>query len=571
MIMLLKLVWPSVLGLLVSVSVSHLTVSDIGARSATLHWEATTNTDHYRVTVSKTNGDLVKKFSVETGSKLKLKSRHLISNQGYTFKVQACQSDDSCSPSSKRKSFRTNPARVGSLTITATTSDAATVQISSKPRGTINSYQIKVRQAGSVIQTITKTTKTDQASPSYTITNLEGNTTYSITIRAKYNSTSVGSYSRPVEFTTDQPLSVTSSSPSSSYTDLEPTLEIVGTAFQDGATTMLDDMAANTTTVNSATSITALFDDGLATGTYTVTVTNPDSTSATLEDALTISNPPDEWSKETLSFSGSPRPLTSTCTILMPDNSTYRMYYIGSGGVWSTVSSDGITWSSPVTTTISDSGVQNPSVLRLAGGTYLMIYGVQTTEPMTERLFRATSTDGITFTEQTGSLTGGVVLLAESDEDDFVSVPELIQLADGSIRMYFVASTTNSNVHTAVSTDNGATWTREGQIDISGGPTGGQINDPDVVELADGTYRLFFTTPPADQSIGDLRIRSAISTDGRSFTLESGSRVIPATTVNALMDPDTILLKDTTDQYRLYYGGNLTAGGADDLRALFSQ
>ena len=165
----------------------------------------------------------------------------------------------------------------------------------------------------------------------------------------------------------------------------------------------------------------------------------------------------------------------------MPDNSTYRMYYIGSGGVWSTVSSDGITWSSPVTTTISDSGVQNPSVLRLAGGTYLMIYGVQTTEPMTERLFRATSTDGITFTEQTGSLTGGVVLLAESDEDDFVSVPELIQLADGSIRMYFVASTTNSNVHTAVSTDNGATWTREGQIDISGGPTGGQINDPPLV------------------------------------------------------------------------------------------
>lgn len=568
---LLHIIAPYIIGWFVLSSASQLTVSDIGPRTATVHWSAPTTADYVQVKLAKANGDLVKNFSHQTGSKLKIATRYLVSNQGYVFSVQSCQADGSCSSYSPNKAFRTNPSRVSSLTITDTTDDSATVQINKKPRGQINRYQIKVQQDGTTVQTITKKKQTDKASPSYTIIDLADDTVYQISIRAQYDSTHSGAYSQPVEFTTDESLSVTSISPSTGYTDLEPTIEITGTAFQDGATAYLGDTAATTTTVNSSTSLIAVFADGLTAGTYAVTVTNPDSTSAGLANGFTVSDPPAEWTKETLTFSGSPEPLTSTCTILMPDNTTYRMYYVGSGGIWSTTSSDGIVWSSPATTTVSDSGAQNPSVLRLVDGTYLMIYGIQTTEPMTERLFRATSTDGITFTEQTGSLTGGAVLLAESDEDDFVSVPELIQLADGSIRLYFVASTTNSNVHTAVSTDNGATWTREGQIDISGGSTGGQINDPDVVKLADGTYQLFFTTPPADQAIGALRIRSAVSTDGRNFVLESGSRVIPSSTVDALMDPDTILIKGTTDQYRLYYGGNLVGGGPDDLRALFSQ
>ncbi len=272
-----------------------------------------------------------------------------------------------------------------------------------------------------------------------------------------------------------------------------------------------------------------------------------------------------EWTEVALSFSGDPAPLTSTCTVILPGDTTYRMYFTGPGELYSTTSTDGLTWTSPEETGINDTGATNPSVIRLTDGTYLMIYGIQTAMPTTEEQFRATSNDGITFTKQ-GS---DPVLSADAGENDFVSVVDMIYINDTTLRMYFVANTVDSYVHTATSTDDGATWTREGEITLTG-DIGGQLNDPDIIRLSDGSWRLFFTTPPEGQAIGDLRIRSATSTDGRSFTLETGDIATPSDTVEALMDPDAVLQLGTTDAYRVYYGGNLSGGGPDDLRARVS-
>lgn len=182
-----------------------------------------------------------------------------------------------------------------------------------------------------------------------------------------------------------------------------------------------------------------------------------------------------------------------------------------------------------------------------------MIYGVQTTIPVTERLYRATSSNGIiNFIYQPGHYLGGAVLTGEAADGNFVSVPDLIYINDTTLRMYFVASTLESHIHTATSTDDGATWTREGQISITGS-YGGQTNDPDIVLLSDGSYRLFFTTPPPGTAIGDLRLRSATSTDGRNFTLESGDIVAPSGSIMAILDPDAVPVSGTT-KYRVYYG-----------------
>ncbi|MBI4407041.1 MAG: fibronectin type III domain-containing protein [Candidatus Kerfeldbacteria bacterium] len=549
----------------------HLRARQLTATSTVLVWRYDDPADYYNIKLLKGSGSSVHTFKNIAKLRKAVSSTFLHSNQPYQFKVQACVSEPaSCTAYSSGKQFRTLPAKIGSLTVMTTDDTSVTFQVDSKPRGTITRYQARVKQGDTVVVSKKFTSHTTDASPQYSIAGLEASTDYTVLVRAQYDSDHSGVWSDAVAFTTADSLSVSTISPSTGYTDLETTIEITGTAFQDGAVVSIGDTAATTTTVNSSTSITAEFADSLSAGIYTVTVVNPDLTSASLVDAFTVSNPPAEWTKQNLSLTGSPEPLTSTCTILLPDNTTYRMYFIGSGGIWSITSTDGINWLSPSATNINVTGSANPNVLLLSDGTYLMIYGVQTDSPTTEKLFRATSTNGIMFTSQTGAETDGAVLVADEGEDNFVSVPELIDLGDGTIRMYFVASTSDSKIHTAISSDNGATWQREGEITLTGGSFGDQENDPDIIQLSDGSYRLFFTTPPAGQAIGDLRVRSAVSTDGRNFTLESGSRVTPSGAVNVLMDPDTILEIGTTDTYRLYYGANLTAGGADDLRAIVS-
>lgn len=266
------------------------------------------------------------------------------------------------------------------------------------------------------------------------------------------------------------------------------------------------------------------------------------------------------WTEQTLSWAATPEPVTSTCTITV--GITYRMYFTGPGGILTATSTDGLSWAAPVVTGIADIGATNPSVIALGDGTFVMIYGIQTTMPVTERLYRATSNDGITFTEQVGGETGGAVLV-EGGGDDFVSVPDLISIGGGTLRMYYVQSTTNSRIHSATSTDNGQTWTKEGEITLSG-EYGGQTNDPDVVVVTGG-YRLFFTTPPVGTAIGDLRIRSATSTDGRTFTVETGDILEPSGSTTALLDPDVILMPGST-KYLLYYGTE----PAGSLHALLS-
>ncbi len=357
---------------------------------------------------------------------------------------------------------------------------------------------------------------------------------------------------------------IASISPSFGYVDLNTTFQITGSNFQSGATVQIGLTAATNGTVSSSSSITATISYGLASGTYDVVVTNPDGQSTVLSGGFEAVSSPNEWTKVTLS--GLPKPVTSTCTILLPDNHTYRMYFTASGAIRSYTSTDGINWSNGVTTGIADAGGSNPSVIRLKDGTYLMIYGIQTPNPVTERLYRATSTDGITFTKQSGLLTGGAVLIADAGENDFVSVPDLVYLNETTLRLYFVASTGASRIHTATSTDNGQTWTREGQISVTGGPFGDHTNDPDIVRLADSTWRLFFATPPAGQSLGNLRIRSATSTDGRNFTLESGTRISPWGSFTVTMDPDVVLAIGSTDTYRVYYG----VEPSGDLQGLLS-
>jgi hypothetical protein len=68
-------------------------------------------------------------------------------------------------------------------------------------------------------------------------------------------------------------------------------LVVTGSGFVDGAVVLLENFGALDTTFVSDTVLHAALPAGLAPGSYTVTVVNPDSTSASLPGALTVSEP----------------------------------------------------------------------------------------------------------------------------------------------------------------------------------------------------------------------------------------------------------------------------------------
>lgn len=71
-----------------------------------------------------------------------------------------------------------------------------------------------------------------------------------------------------------------------------------------------------------------------------------------------------------------------------------------------------------------------------------------------------------------------------------------------------------------------------------------RINNIDIIKIADGRYRAFYHDGPSD-------VKSAISTDGKNFTLEPGARI------NGGVMPSLVQLDD--GRWRMYYasGGEL--------------
>ena len=259
--------------------------------------------------------------------------------------------------------------------------------------------------------------------------------------------------------------------------------------------------------------------------------------------------------------------VTSSCTVRLADG-TYRIYFHPSptggppvGEFSSATSADGLTWSAPIETgvaRVTGEVGSNPAVVRLADGTFVMIFEGQSQGSKAHRFYRATSPDGILFTRTQGALTGGAVMEPQSGDLDFVSVPDLVLLADGRLRMYFVAG--EDHIDSAVSSDSGMTWAREGAI-VLPGISSKYVVDPDVTVLPNGGYWLIFaTTPEGETHLQNHRIRSALSVDGRNFTMETGDRVGVDNKTQIRFDPDVFVLSD--GRYRVNFGEVNTTGSS---------
>jgi len=254
------------------------------------------------------------------------------------------------------------------------------------------------------------------------------------------------------------------------------------------------------------------------------------------------------WIKEpTILFADT----TSSSSIVL-DDGTLRLYRSDIGeGIYYSESKDGKTFLDPVKTSITGD-VFNPAIVYVENK-YIMFYnkmsGNDNEGSGIDLLWRAESTDGKTFYGEE-QITDRLV-----DPKAVVSVPDVIILSDGSLRIY--GTQAHDGINTARSTDLGKTWVTDGNNLVAGGAA-----DPDVFIEGDKFYMYYTDTIIPDEYIDlskdEIRelgaetnvINKAVSADGINWEKDKINVITPYPEIpkrGVAMDADYIKMKDGTE------------------------
>src|SRR3989338_3809048 len=170
--------------------------------------------------------------------------------------------------------------------------------------------------------------------------------------------------------------------------------------------------------------------------------------------------------------------------------------------------------------------------------------GVDDGNPQNSRMLFATSEDGLTWTKTNQ-------LIA-----DQANVPSVTMDSEGRIFVYQVtwAEGLEDSAVVAISEDKGETWVFKKVIVDGIGENMKSATDPCIVQLEDGTVRLYFTSEI--QGVGYPEVFSATSNDGINFVLEEGSRFSTSKAGDRLIDPTVLKIGETWHLYTLYLGGS---------------
>jgi hypothetical protein len=213
-------------------------------------------------------------------------------------------------------------------------------------------------------------------------------------------------------------------------------------------------------------------------------------------------------------------------------------------------------------------GFANASAVRLPDGR-IRLYGNQPVSGETG-LFVVSyiSDDGIAFTQEDGYRFSG----------DDATVPFVIILPDGRFRMYctdrsITIGTDGARAVISAISDDGLNFTREpgDRLTYSGtGEETGGIYGSAVILLPDGTYRMYYQGREPLYNVA--RILSAVSSDGLSWTRESGVRLDPrdlCPVSYAIGGPLPYL--DGNGVFHLFVSGNVCEGlgGLDLIFGIF--
>ncbi len=164
------------------------------------------------------------------------------------------------------------------------------------------------------------------------------------------------------------------------------------------------------------------------------------------------------------------------------------------------------------------------------------------------------SPDGTSFVPEAGSRL-----------PDGSGMPRAVVNPAGGWRLYF---TSGNGIRSAVSTD-GLTFTVETGFRITAdaaaftGTTVSATSGATVIRLADGRYRMYFSDlPRPGDPPGGHRIKSAVSTDQLRWTMEAGTRVGPDAPVLTESAEHPFALTNADGSITLYYGRFAGPGAA---------
>ncbi|MBI2588594.1 hypothetical protein HYW35_00055 [Candidatus Saccharibacteria bacterium] len=122
---------------------------------------------------------------------------------------------------------------------------------------------------------------------------------------------------------------------------------------------------------------------------------------------------------------------------------------------------------------------------------------------------------------------------------------DVVALGDGRYRLYYSLEPEqpgfNGQVYSSISTD-GKNWTKEDGTRIE------QATFPSILKLPDGTFRMYYQNANA--------IKSATSSDGLAWSLESGTRIDTSNTVGlSLTNVGAPTVAKIADKYVMVYFG----------------
>ena len=198
---------------------------------------------------------------------------------------------------------------------------------------------------------------------------------------------------------------------------------------------------------------------------------------------------------------------------------------------------------------VPDGGYADGDILALSDGGYRMYAGYMGQHSIVS----LRSDDGLSWSFEDGNRVGNGAF------------PDAVQLPDGRVRMYYQGS---GAIVSAISSDGGLTFTQEPGTRVDPGWHGDidpdNVGAPTTVQLADGTYRMYYRAGDEDDRwMNRLKsvILSAVSEDGLNFTPEAGVRVSPDDWINPtapddisyLDGPDAMLTSDGS--VKLYFWG----------------
>jgi hypothetical protein len=161
------------------------------------------------------------------------------------------------------------------------------------------------------------------------------------------------------------------------------------------------------------------------------------------------------------------------------------------------------------------------------------VLDAQDERPLNSTLALAVSTDGLTFTSTDGWIT------------DQAHLPDAIVDDEGRIFVYYTGWIVGDDLDrtaVAISQDNGETWVYK-YLTVTGGESYSMPHYADIVQLDDGTFRLFYTAHALDFVEG---IHYAQSQDGLNFEYKGP---IFAPTGYEAQNSTTFYIDDTWHMY----------------------